>query len=69
MKVKVYLEQKDKEEIVNLDNNSNIKSLLEKLKINSGTVITANSNNELVTDNYVIKNNERIKIIPVISGG
>lgn len=69
MKIKVYLEEKDKEEFVELEENSRVRDVLNNLNIDPGIVIIANKHNEVVTVDYVLKDNEEIKIIPVISGG
>ena len=68
IKVKVYLEEKDTEELVELKGNK-VKDVLDKLNIDSGIVIVANKDNEVVTGDYVLGEDERIKINPVISGG
>ena len=39
-----------------------------KLKINSVTVIVSR-NNELISENEELKDNDEIRILPVISGG
>ena len=68
MRIKVYLEEKDKEEFVEIDG-FKVKDVLDKLNIDSGIVIIANKDNELVTNDYILEEDEGIKIIPVISGG
>ena len=68
MKIKVYLEEKDKEEFVEIDG-FRVNDVLEKLNIDPGIVIVANEDNELVTNDYILEEDEGIKIIPVISGG
>jgi len=68
MKIKVYLEEKDKEEFVEIDGDK-VNDVLEKLNIDPGIVIVANEDNELVTNDYILEEDEEIKIIPVISGG
>ena len=45
-----------------------VSQLLEKLKINSETVIVA-KNNELVTEEEKLTNADDIKLLSVISGG
>ncbi|MBS3103897.1 MoaD/ThiS family protein [Candidatus Woesearchaeota archaeon] len=45
-----------------------VKGLLEKLKINPETVIVVRDD-ELLTDDVVLKNNDKIKVLSVISGG
>ena len=68
---------------LNLDNNSTIKDIRnelinyldEKFNGNEGYKKIVNSsafcseNNNIVSDNYKIKNNEKIAIIPPIGGG
>ena len=44
MKIKVYLEEKDKEEFVEIDG-FKVKDVLDKLNIDSGIVIIANKDN------------------------
>ena len=68
MKIKVYLEEKDKVEFVEIDGDK-VNDVLEKLNIDPGIVIVANEDNELVTNDYILEEDEEIKIIPVISGG
>ena len=61
----VYLERENKtvkvEQLV-------VKEILKKLKINPTTVIIT-KNNELITDDAKLLDKEKIKVIPVISGG
>ena len=45
-----------------------VKEILKELKINPTTVIITR-NNELITDDAELSNKEKIKILPVISGG
>ena len=68
---------------LNLDNNSTIKDIRNELinyldKKFSGNVsykkivnssVFCSENNNIVSDNYKIKNNEKIAIIPPIGGG
>ncbi|MBI2508067.1 MoaD/ThiS family protein [Candidatus Woesearchaeota archaeon] len=61
----VYLEREDKMIKVN---ELNVKDILKKLNINPTTVIIAR-NNELITEDAVLSENDKIKILPVISGG
>ena len=64
MKVIIEKDQKSKE----IPFNGKVKDLLIKLNINPETVIIA-KNNELVTLEDNISNNDEIKILSVISGG
>ena len=63
--MQVYIEREDKIVDVEADN---VKELLEKLKINPTTVLIT-KNNTLVTEKSILSNKDKIKIIPVISGG
>ena len=63
--MQVYIEREDKIVEVEADN---VKELLEKLKINPTTVLIT-KNNTLVTEKSILSNKDKIKIIPVISGG
>lgn len=48
--------------------NGTVTELLEKLKINSETVIVA-KNNELVTEEEALADGDAVKLLSVISGG
>ena len=45
-----------------------VSDILKKLSINPAAVIVAR-NNELVTEDEIIKNSEKIRILSVVSGG
>lgn len=45
-----------------------VKDVLEKLGLNPNSVIVT-VEDELVTEDYVLKNGDKVKIIDVISGG
>ncbi len=62
---KVHLEKENK--TVNVQAKT-IAELLKKLKLNP-TVCLVTVNNELVTGQYKIKSRDKIKILPVVSGG
>lgn len=68
MKVSVFIERENKKDKIELEDNSNVSDLLKNLNLNPVTVIVS-KNNDLVTENEKLKNNDKIKIIPVISGG
>lgn len=48
--------------------NGTVNELLIELKLNKETVIVVR-NGELVTEDEILKNNDRIKILSVVSGG
>ena len=64
-KLKIYLERENKNKSVIADN---LQEALKKLNINPTTVIVT-KNNELVTLDSKLSSKDKIKIIPVISGG
>ena len=61
----VYLEKEEK--TIKIDELS-VKEILKKLKINPTTVIIA-KNSELITEDAKLSKEDKISIIPVISGG
>lgn len=63
--VKVFIERENKTKNINA---SNIKSLLENLRINPETVLIV-KNNELTTTNSKLNPKDNIKLLSVISGG
>ena len=64
--MKIYIEKDDK--TLELKFEGNTKELLKKLKINIETVIITR-NNELISEDEKLKNNDSIKILSVVSGG
>lgn len=64
--MKIYIEKEDKTIEIKFVGNS--KQLLKKLNINSETVILT-KNNELVSENEKLDNNDIVKILSVVSGG
>jgi sulfur carrier protein ThiS len=65
MKIRVYVERNNIKKVLNVNS---IKEAAEKLNINLEEVIVV-KNNELVTEDAKIKNNDEIKFLSVISGG
>ena len=62
-------------QVINLKDNKKIeikantvKELLEKLNLNETTVIVTR-NNEIILDNTKLLEKDKIKIIPIVSGG
>ena len=62
---KVHLEKENK--TLNVQAKT-IAELLKKLELNP-TIYLVTVNNELVTEQYKIKNTDKINILPVVSGG
>ena len=65
MKINVFIERSNQNKRVNA---KNIPEILNKLSINPQTVIIV-KNGELITDNEPLKNNDKVKLLSVISGG
>ncbi len=65
MKINVYIEREDKDIMVEVNS---IDELFKKLKINPGTVLIVR-NNTLITNKTKLKNNNRIRLLSVVSGG
>ena len=68
MQINVFIERENKKDKIELIENSSLKDLLDKLKINPVTVIISR-NNELIQENEELNDNDKIRIMPVISGG
>lgn len=62
----VFLEADNKNK--KLKFNGTVTELLKKLNVNSETVLVA-KNDELVTEDEQLSNNDKIKLLSVISGG
>lgn len=63
--MKVFMEKTDK--TINIEAGT-VKDLLTKLKLNSTTVIVTR-NNEIILESEKLNNDDKIKILSVISGG
>ncbi len=68
IKVNVFVDRNNLNKILELDNNSIVSDLLKSLNINPVTVIVSR-NNELILEEEKLNNNDKIKILSVISGG
>jgi len=68
--MKVYIEKDDRSENIKLNKTEKIngKSLLEKLKINSSSIILV-KNDEVVLEDEIFENKDDVKILSVVSGG
>lgn len=64
--MKVYIEKTNKKQEIKFEGSA--KKLLSKLKINPETIIII-KNNELVSEDEILKDKDEIKILSVISGG
>jgi len=68
MQINVFIDKENKNDKIELQENSIVKDLLIKLDINPVTVIVSR-NNELVLEEEKLKEKDEIKILSVISGG
>jgi len=68
MQINIFFERENKNKKIELNENSSVRDLLDKLKINPVTVIAARDN-ELIPENERLKDNDNIMIMPVVSGG
>ena len=66
--VSIFIDRENKNSRLELENNSIVSDLLNKLNINPVTVIVSR-NNELILEDEKLKDNDEIKILSVISGG
>jgi len=65
----VYVEKENKNININgIDKNFTGKHLLEKLKINPSSVILV-KNDEVILEDEILENADKIKILSVVSGG
>lgn len=66
--MKIFIERQNKWIDVNIKKKAKVIDVLKKLKINPSAVIVVR-NNELITEDEIIKNDEKIKVLSVVSGG
>jgi len=68
MQIKVFIDKENRNDKIELNENSLVKDLLSKLNINPVTVIVSR-NDEIVLENEKLNEKDEIKILSVISGG
>jgi len=68
MKIQVFYDREKQEKTIDLEENSSIKDLLTKMNINPVTVIVSKEDNIILEDEN-LKDQDKIKLISVISGG
>lgn len=68
MKINAYIERTNVNQSLNIKDNANVSDLLKELKINPITVIVTR-NNEVITEKEKLKDNDKLEILSVISGG
>ena len=68
IKITAFIDRENKTHKIDVEKNSSVKQLLEKLRINPVTVIVSR-NNELILEDVNLNDKDEIKILSVISGG
>ena len=68
MKINVFYDKENKEKTMELANNSSVKDLLAKMKINPVTVIVSKNDN-IIPEDEKLKDKDKVRLISVISGG
>ncbi|MBI2660357.1 MoaD/ThiS family protein [Candidatus Woesearchaeota archaeon] len=68
IKVSVFIDRENRNASLELENNSVVLDLLDKLEINPVTVIVSR-NNELILEDERLNDNDDLRILSVISGG
>lgn len=68
IKISIFIDRENKNTTVQLTDNPKVADLLKELSINPVTVIVSRDN-ELILEDEKLNNNDKIKILSVISGG
>ena len=67
MQISVFYDKENKEKTIEIGKNSSVKDLLANMKINPVTVIVSRDNN-IITEDEKVNDNDKIRLISVISG-
>ena len=68
MQISVFYDKENKEKTIEIGKNASVKGLLANRKINPVTVIVSRDNN-IITEDEKVNDNDKIRLISVISGG
>lgn len=68
MQISVFFDRENKEKTIEVDRNDSVKDLLNRININPVTVIVSRDNN-IITEDEKINENDKIRLFSVISGG
>ena len=68
MEINVFIERENKHQKVQLPKNASVKVLLEKLKLNPVNILVS-INNEICTEQEIIKEKDKVELFSVVSGG
>lgn len=68
MKIQVKIQRPEKIMKVEIPSKSNVKDLLKKININSTTIIVTR-NKEVLDEDTMLNNKDKLELLSVISGG
>lgn len=68
MKISVFIEREGRTLKVDISSKANVKTLLEKLKLNPVNALVS-VNDEICTEQEVLKEKDKVEIFSVVSGG
>ena len=68
MQISVFFDRENKEKIIEVGGNASVKDLLNKMNVNPVTVIVSRDNN-IITEDEKVNDNDKIRLFSVISGG
>ena len=68
MAIEVFIERYKQNKAIDVGGKITVKELLKKLDISPVTVITV-KDNELITEDTVLNDKDKIKVMSVVSGG
>jgi sulfur carrier protein ThiS len=68
MKIYVFIEKENKHKTIEIKTGAKAIELLKKLNINLTTVLLVR-NKEVIIDQTILKNKDKVEILSVISGG
>lgn len=68
MQVAVFYDKENREKMVNLEKNMQVRDLLAKMNINPVTVIVSRNDN-IIPEDEKLNDKDKLKLFSVISGG
>ena len=68
MQISVFFDKENKEKTIEVGGNASVKDLLNKMNVNPVTVIVSRDNN-IITEDEKVNDNDKIRLFSVISGG
>ncbi len=68
MQISIFFDRENKEKTIEVEGNASVKDLLDRMNINPVTVIVSRDNN-IITEDEKVNDNDKIRLFSVISGG